>query len=205
MNCRTVALALFYFIGLNTTGQSYYFRHYQVENGLSNNAVICSAQDKKGFLWFGTKDGLDRFDGYSFKIFRNNPDELNSIGSNFIHTLYIDPSDIMWVGTEKGLYKYDATTESFSWLSTPFQEQITDIKMDARGNLWFISSFNLFKYHEATRKLDQFRVPDYFEATSICTLADSSVWISTSGGLLKKRSEERRVGKECRSRWSPYH
>ena len=186
MNCRAVALVIFCLVVLNTTGQSYYFRHYQVENGLSNNAVICSAQDKKGFLWFGTKDGLDRFDGYTFKIFRNNPDELNSIGSNFIHTLYIDPSDVMWVGTEKGLYKYNATTESFTWLPTPFQEQITDIKMDARGNLWFISSFNLFKYYEPTRKLDQFRVPDYFEATSICTLPDSSVWISTSGGLLKK-------------------
>ena len=61
-------------------GQSYYFRHYQVENGLSNNATICSLQDKKGFLWFGTKDGLDRFDGYSFKIFRTSPDDHRSIG-----------------------------------------------------------------------------------------------------------------------------
>src|SRR5215510_1011285 len=146
--------------------QSYYFTHYQVENGLSNNAVICTLQDHNGFLWFGTKDGLDRFDGYSFKIFRNNPDEVNSIGSNFIHTLYIDPSGIMWVGTEKGLYKYDATTESFTWLTTPFREQITDIKMDARGDLWFISNFNLFCYHEPSRKLVQFSVADYFQATS---------------------------------------
>lgn len=183
---KTVMVAIYVVAILQAAGQSYYFRHYQVENGLSNNAVICSAQDKKGFLWFGTKDGLDRFDGYSFKIFRNNPDEANSIGSNFIHTLYIDPSDILWVGTEKGLYKYDATTESFSWLVTPFREQITDIKMDSRGDLWFISSFNLFKYNEASKRLEQFKVPDYFEATSICTLPDSSVWVSTAAGLLKK-------------------
>jgi len=186
MICRPVALVLLCFAVLKTAGQSYYFRHYQVENGLSNNAVICSAQDKKGFLWFGTKDGLDRFDGYSFKIFRNNPDEANSIGSNFIHTLYVDPSDIMWVGTEKGLYKYDATTESFSWLTTPFREQITDIRMDARSNLWFISNFNLFRYHQPSKTLKQFKVPDYFEATSICTLPDSSVWVSSSAGSLKK-------------------
>src|SRR6185503_3446348 len=184
--CRATSLAILFFFASKVAGQSYYFRHFQVENGLSNNAVICCVQDKKGFLWFGTKDGLDRFDGYSFKIFRNDPYDTTSIGSNFIHTLYVDPSGIMWVGTEKGLYKYDATTESFSWLPTPFSEQVTDIKMDARGDLWFISNFNLFRYHAPTKKLEQFKVPEYFEATSICTLRDSAVWVSTSGGLLKK-------------------
>ena len=178
-----LALALLVFSVVS--GQSYYFRHYQVENGLSNNAVICCLQDKKGFLWFGTKDGLDRFDGYSFKIFRNDPDEKNSIGSNFIHSLYMDPHDVMWVGTEKGLYKYDANTESFSLLPTPFIEQITDIKMDTRENLWFISNFNLFKY-TTSGKLIQYTIPPYFEATSLCTLPDGSVWVSTSAGLLKK-------------------
>ena len=49
--------------------QPYFFRHYQVENGLSNNTVYCSIQDKNGFLWFGTKDGLNRFDGFHFKTF----------------------------------------------------------------------------------------------------------------------------------------
>jgi ligand-binding sensor domain-containing protein/signal transduction histidine kinase len=183
---KVFILAIFLLIFSAAGGQSYYFHHFQVENGLSNNAVICSVQDKKGFLWFGTKDGLDRFDGYSFKIFRNDPDDKNSIGSNFIHTLFIDAADIMWVGTEKGLYKYNATTESFSLLPTPFIEQITDIKMDIRGNLWFISNFNLFKYYEPVKKLDQFAIPSWFQATSICTLPDSSVWISTSDGLLKK-------------------
>jgi ligand-binding sensor domain-containing protein/signal transduction histidine kinase len=157
-----------------------------VENGLSNNAVICSAQDKKGFLWFGTKDGLDRFDGYSFKVFRNDPDEKGSIGSNFIHSLYVDPNDVLWVGTEKGLYKYNATTESFTLLLTPFAEQVTDIRQDAAGNLWFISNFNLFKYNEAKNNLFHFTVDQYFETTSICTQPDGAVWVSTPAGLLKK-------------------
>jgi ligand-binding sensor domain-containing protein/signal transduction histidine kinase len=183
---KTSILVILFFISGGLAGQSYYFRHFQVENGLSNNAVICCVQDKKGFMWFGTKDGLDRFDGYTFKIFRNDPEDKTSIGSNFIHSLYVDPADIMWVGTEKGLYKYNATTESFSLLSTPFIEQITDIKMDTRGNLWFISNFNLFKYYEPAKKLDHFTIPPHFEATSICTSPDGSVWISTSNGLLKK-------------------
>ncbi len=90
MNYRIYILAFLLCIQNKGFGQSYYFRHYQVENGLSNNAVICSLQDKKGFLWFGTKDGLNRFDGYTFKIFRNNSTDSQSIGNNFIHCIYED-------------------------------------------------------------------------------------------------------------------
>ncbi|HKO80339.1 MAG TPA: two-component regulator propeller domain-containing protein [Chitinophagaceae bacterium] len=183
---RLVFLAILLFGAIYAPGQSYYFRHYQVENGLSNNAIICSVQDKKGFLWFGTKDGLDRFDGYSFKIFRNDPEKEGSIGSNFIHSLYVDNDDVLWVGTEKGLYQYDARTESFSVLLTPIMEQTTDIQMDMSGNLWFISNFNLFNYSPRKKKLQHFPIADYFEATSICTMPSGAVYVSTPIGLLKK-------------------
>jgi len=173
------------FFGL-AVGQPYYFRHYQVENGLSNNAVICCLQDKKGFLWFGTKDGLNRFDGYSFKIFRSDPDQLGSIGGNFIHSLYEDHDGVLWIGTEKGLYSYDATTESFSLLGTIPQTQVTDIRMDGSGNLWFISEFTLVKYNGKTKQLQYFPIDRNFEATSLCVSPDGRLWASTSAGLLVK-------------------
>lgn len=186
MNNKAIILAIFLLMVSFSYGQSYYFRHYQVENGLSNNAVICSLQDKKGFLWFGTKDGLDRFDGYSFKIFRTDPDDTGSIGSNFIHSLYEDRNGVIWAGTENGLYKYDASTESFSLLPTNLPGQIADIKMDEKGNLWFITGLTLCRYNEANKKLDYYDINQYFEATSICFTADGSLWISTTSGLLKK-------------------
>ncbi len=186
MNRKIYIIAALFFFAANIYGQSYYFRHYQVENGLSNNATICSVQDKKGFLWFGTKDGLDRFDGYSFKIFRNSPDDSGSIGSNFIHCLFEDVNGILWAGTENGLYQYNAITESFSLLNGTANGPIRDIRMDSRGNLWFIWGFTLCRYNKEKKELDRYEPIKHFEATSICTSVDGTVWASTPTGLLVK-------------------
>ncbi|MEO5681088.1 MAG: two-component regulator propeller domain-containing protein [Chitinophagaceae bacterium] len=190
MITRLFIFAIFLLSAGALCAQSYYFRHFQVENGLSNNAVICSVQDKKGFLWFGTKDGLDRFDGYSFKIFRSNPADSGSIGSNFIHSLYEDKNGILWVGTEDGLYQYDAATESFSRLPTTVTGQVAAIEMDAGKNLWFIAGLTLIQYNSSTKKLQYYDVTSYFEATSICHSGDGTIWVSTTNGLLKKYNSE---------------
>ncbi|MDR0792024.1 MAG: histidine kinase [Chitinophagaceae bacterium] len=166
--------------------QPYYFRHYQVENGLSNNAVICSLQDKKGFLWFGTKDGLNRFDGYTFKIFRNNPADTESIGNNFIHSLLEDANERLWVGTENGLYRYDPRVEKFYKL--PFNEIgiVRDIQIDKENNLWFVSNFILYSYNISSGKLISYLTNDSQDVTSVCITNDNNIWISTSNGLIKQ-------------------
>jgi ligand-binding sensor domain-containing protein len=65
--------------------QPYYFRHYQVENGLSNNTVYFISQDSKGFMWFATKDGLNRFDGFHFKVFRiNSAEDEKHLATDYI-------------------------------------------------------------------------------------------------------------------------
>ena len=171
--------------GAIANGQSWYFRQYQVENGLSNNATICSIQDKKGFLWFGTKDGLNRFDGYTFKVFRTEPGNKNSIGSNFIHCLYEDPNGILWVGTENGLYQYDATKEQFILLQGSVQGPVREVVMDHNGSLWYIIGFSLFSSSK-NKGVTYFDVGQYFESTSLCCSKDGTVWVSTSNGLLKR-------------------
>lgn len=185
MNCKTLILALLLFIGKTVCGQSYDFRHYQVESGLSNNATICCLQDKKGFLWFGTKDGLNRFDGYTFKIFRSNRNDSGSIGNNFIHSLYEDRNGVLWVGTENGLYRYNTGTENFSLLQGTVDGPVTGITMDGNGSLWFIVGFTLFKYKEG-RPLELYDINTHFEATSVCTSADGTLWVSTSDRYIKK-------------------
>lgn len=170
-------------------GQPAYFRHYEVETGLSNNTVTCSLQDKLGFLWFGTKDGLNRFDGYSFKTFRKG-NQSSNIGNNYIHTLYEDRKGTLLVGTEDGLYEYTSLTEEFRLVPATTHMYIDKILEDKKGNLWLISYYQLFKYSRATKTLDVYSFQKYFTATSFCATPDGSVWIGTSNGLLEKYNPE---------------
>ncbi|MCJ7645018.1 MAG: diguanylate cyclase [Candidatus Aminicenantes bacterium] len=85
-----------------------------VEQGLSQSSVFCTLQDRRGFLWFGTEDGLNRYDGYSFRIFRPGANDPRSISSNYILSLVEDPSGLIWVGTSGGgLDMYNPESETF--------------------------------------------------------------------------------------------
>lgn len=98
--------------------QNIRFKHITVEDGLSQNAVTCILQDAKGFMWFGTQDGLNRYDGYNFKIFKNSTDDPQSLANNFIYSIYEDISNTLFIETQGGTYqKYDPLTESFSIIS----------------------------------------------------------------------------------------
>ena len=184
-----IASVLIFIISVSASlGQSYYFRHYQVENGLSNNTVFCCVQDKSGFMWMGTKDGLNRFDGYNYKIFRNDGGDTLSIGDNFIRSLYIDANDILYVGTRNGLYRYNKSGENFTIVyKTP--GEIRDIKKDEDGNLWFVAAQTLIRYTERNKNTLVFKPENYFSATSVC-INNKNIWVATTNGLLKKFNEK---------------
>lgn len=164
--------------------QHYEFTHFQTENGLSNNAVLCSLQDKQGFMWFGTKDGLDRFDGHTFKIFRNHPKDTTTIGNNVIRCLYLDSQGSLWVGTEGGLFKYDAVKENFSHMQMSGGNEIMDVTTDNKGNLWFISGFILHEYNLTSGYKHVFANTN-FGVTSLC-FVNGRLWLSTTNGLLQQ-------------------
>jgi len=173
-------------------GQPYYFKHYQVENGLSNNSVECSLQDDDGFLWFGTLNGLNRFDGYTFKTFHNDPEDSNSIGSNFIRCLYNDHHNKIWIGTNNGIYIYDKIREKFSLLKSIPAGNTTQIKSDPNGNFWFIVNLNLYRFNPKNGTAKLYSLNEITPvATSIALTPDSTLWVSTSRGSLKKYIAER--------------
>src|SRR6187401_1832001 len=121
-----------------SSAQSYYFRHYQVENGLSNNTVFCSTQDQDGFLWFGTKDGLNRFDGYQFKHYQIS-NEGHGLSPDIIASLLLDKQNTLWVGCQKGLFYFDRQKESLTRFLDGL-DWINNLHVDKEGQLWFTSS-----------------------------------------------------------------
>lgn len=179
--------------------QPYYFKHYQVEDGLANNRVLCILQDSKGFMWFGTVEGLCRFDGYTFKTFQKNIQDTAALHGNYITCLREDADKQLWVGTAEGLHQYNAATESFSLLPGTENKFIHDITVDKVGNLWFIASmvshsynnnaFTLFRYNTTTKTFKSYK-EEVIEPTSICSAA-GTIWAATSLGLLKKYNESR--------------
>src|SRR6476659_5826237 len=84
-----------------------------IEHGLSNNAVTSIYQDHNGFMWFGTYDGLNRYDGYAFRVFRNIIGDSSSLGGNHISAIEGDAAHNLWIGCEKGLYIYNPLHSKF--------------------------------------------------------------------------------------------
>lgn len=164
--------------------QPYYFKHYQVENGLSNNAVICSMQDSKGFMWFGTRDGLNRFDGYTFKVFNHNPQDSLSLGNNFVHSLFEDRLGNIWVGTDLGIYIYDPLTEKFSHFVHHQDAAIAHIQADEEGNIWYTAFSSLVRYQTQTGQIKNFGKLGMSSVDAV-SVSKMGVWVGSSNGEIK--------------------
>ncbi|WP_298238546.1 hybrid sensor histidine kinase/response regulator transcription factor [uncultured Algibacter sp.] len=165
-----------------TMGQEYYFKHYKVEDGLSHNTVTSSIQDENGFMWFGTKDGLNRFDGYSFRLFQNDPKKPKSLQGNYIESLH-EFDGTIWVGTHNGLSSYNEKNEEFEILEETYTTNIKDIENDNNGNLWYIASGSLNKYNTKTKKNHVYPKEQYFRATAIVRTSDNQIWVSSINQL----------------------
>ena len=129
-------------------GKSFYFRHYRNDNGLSNNTVMACIQDRRGFIWFGTKEGLNRFDGSQFRIFLHSPSDKNCIINNFVTSLCEDADGWIWVGTAKGICYYSPDNDYFGSINEEINltgDMIPDIKDNNNGSIWFINSIFLVK------------------------------------------------------------
>ncbi len=182
----TLLYVIFFFTATNAKAQPYYFKHFQVENGLSNNTVFFARQDSKGFMWFATKDGLDRFDGFHFKVFRmDNVAEKKNLSTDYIFCILPAKDGVLWVGGQGGLYKYNPRKERLETVIDSLPN-IYDITFDMQGQMWFISSSTLCRLDLKTNSLKQFSPSSYFYASTICLSKQGDIWAATIDGLLKK-------------------
>lgn len=127
---------------LQAINQNYYFKNFSVEDGLSQNTVNAILQDREGFMWFGTKDGLNRYDGLLFRQYKYNSNDIHSLGNNFVTSLYEDKEGHIWVGTDLGLYIYYPERDQFEHFKLSskdgvrIERSVTTIVGDNEGRVW---------------------------------------------------------------------
>ncbi len=178
------------------------FEHVSLEEGLSQAFVASTLQDRDGFMWFGTQEGLNRYDGYDFKIFSYDPEDPTSLSNNFVKTIYEDRNGVIWVGTDGGgVNLYNPLTESFdSFRHDPedatslSHDRVRAITEDRHGRLWMATDgggLNLFNRH--TRTFTSYRhdpeKPETLSHDHIRALLadrDGFLWVGMDGGGLSR-------------------
>ncbi|MEJ2103547.1 MAG: two-component regulator propeller domain-containing protein [Ignavibacteriaceae bacterium] len=184
------------FVSVKNLAQNQQFGKLTSEDGLSNSYVNCLLQDSYGFMWFGTDDGLNRFDGYEIKVYRNIPDDSTSLSNNIIWSLFEDSKGFLWIGTMSGkLNRYDPSKDEFDhWFldsNDPEGRNITFIYEDSRGFIWVGTYRNgLYGFNPSQNKFDhwinskdsQKILSDNF-VTSILEDTYNNIWVSTYWGL----------------------
>lgn len=177
------------------------FEHITSEDGLSEDVVNCVYQDSKGFLWFGTNDGLNRFDGYNFTIFRASPDLENAISSNLAFAITEDLHGNIWIGTTgAGLNCFDPLTETFSHFrydpddSTSLSyDQIRILFTDQKGRIWVGTNKGINLVIPGVTKEDKpvikhLAIVDDLDQPHVSAIEEDksgTIWIGTSKGLFK--------------------
>jgi len=177
------------------------FEHLTLDNGLSDNTVYSMVQDQTGFLWFGTQNGLNKYNGYSFTVFKNNPYNLNSVSNDNAGNIYIDHAGIIWIGTwGGGLDRLDPRTGQFTnYHNQPdiptslSSDRVQTIFQDSRGTVWVgTSGGGLNRLDAGTGQFTRFQ----HSSSNSASLSNdriwrmdedrqNNLWIATSDGLNK--------------------
>ena len=177
------------------------FEHLSLEDGLSQASVYCIMQDSQGFMWFGTQDGLNKYDGYKFIVYRHNPDDRTSLGANFVYSILEDTGGILWIGTRGGgLNRFDKKKETF----TRFKHQadnphslshnfVMAIFEDSDGTLWIGTAEGLNRFDRKQETFTCFKHQadnphslSYNSVSWIFEDSDGILWIGTRGGGLNQ-------------------
>lgn len=175
------------------SSESMSFRHLNSRQGLSQNCVTAVEQDQDGFMWFGTLNGLNRYDGYQMQVFSAGEDSLRELPDDLIQAIYRDdPSRSMWIGTPSGLSSFNLSTERFTHYSPKNERngRVSDIRTvirDSRGRIWTGGNEGIFYFDSTLQAFTQFPSPEGiwegFDVHDLYETTAGELWIGTERGL----------------------
>ncbi|HEY3475410.1 MAG TPA: two-component regulator propeller domain-containing protein, partial [Anaerolineales bacterium] len=176
------------------------FKHFTIEDGLSQNAGLAIFQDSRGYLWIGSQDGLNRFDGQSFEVFKHDPDNPGSISHNSILSITEDKDGFLWIGTwGGGLNRFDHATETFVRYrsdsdvpSSLSHDVVTSLKVDSAGVIWVGTLGGLDRYDPTSDGFVHFKNdpndPNSLSSDAISLIFEDSkgqLWIGTGANSVE--------------------
>jgi methyl-accepting chemotaxis protein/ligand-binding sensor domain-containing protein len=193
------AIGILLFPAPSSFSQNPYFQFEPIgtREGLSMANVMAIAEDATGFMWFGTEDGLNRFDGYQFTVYRAATDDTTTINNSYVSTLFLDSRKQLWVGTRDGLCRYVPERDAFVRYPTrsdsprnPNNRDIKCIFEDSRGFLWIVGDTGADRLSPTDGTFRHFKNdPDkptslsYNTAYAVTETRDGRIWIGTERGL----------------------
>lgn len=152
-------------ICLSATAQKYMFKHLEVKDGLSNNQVNAIYKDSRGFMWFGTASGLNRYDGYEFKVYRNQNNDAKSLPDNYIENIQEDVSGNLWIRTSAGYVFYNSLTDTFDrdvekWMwNIGISGNPSSIYIDKHKIFWvYVLGKGIYRYVNGEKKAERVNV-----------------------------------------------
>ncbi len=179
-----------------TEGTDVRFAHISFGEEPSNSSIKGIIQDSQGFLWFGTQDGLKRYDGYRFRDCRKQEGNPNGLSGTAISAMFLDRSGILWVSSDWFLDRYDPVTERFAPVRTGsggpmrFGGGINNINQDSAGIIWLSTTAGLFRLNPVTGNLTHYdhRPGDPASLSSDLVKStfeekDGTFWVATTEGL----------------------
>ena len=187
--CVLACFFITIFCQAQSVEEHYYFKNLSIRNGLSQNTVNAILQDRKGFMWLGTKDGLNRYDGLSFRKFKHDAANPRSIGNSFITSLYEDFNVNIWVGTDAGVYIYYPEKEAFeefdcqSLEKTRIERSVSMIAGDKQGRVWIaVEAQGMFCYDTRQKLLRNYPLSE-ISSNIKCFTFDSggTLWLGFYG------------------------
>ncbi|MDM8515417.1 two-component regulator propeller domain-containing protein [Desulfobacterales bacterium HSG16] len=173
------------------------FEHITIEQGLSQNSALCILRDSRDFMWFGTKEGLNKYDGYTFTNYLHTPDDQTSISDSHIKAICEDRSGMLWIGTAGGLNLLDRKSESFTHYKYDRQDSqslshddVRSICEDKTGTLWIGTGRGLNRFDRSTQTFKRYlhdsqnpKSLSHNEVSFIYEDKAGKLWIGTRQGL----------------------